>query len=405
MGQFTTMKDFSDCKILVVDDIGTNVDILARTLGSEYQVSVAMDGESALEVINNSSPDLILLDVMMPGMDGYEVCRRLKSQEKTRYIPVIFLTGLSQMESEAKGLQLGAVDFITKPFNRDLIKARVHNHLELKLHRDHLEDVVKERTAALRAALERLTRASLDTIFRLSKAAEYKDEDTSTHIKRVSNYAAAVASGLGLNNGFIENLRSAAPMHDIGKIGIPDRILLKPGKLDPVEWEIMKQHTVIGGNILHGADDGFLRMGEIIALTHHEKWDGSGYPKGLEKENIPMEGRIVAVVDVFDALTSRRPYKEPFSLEKSFDIIKEGRGNHFDPEIADVFVGMEKEIFAIKETYKDEQNQLVAPTVQSHNTAMTQERPASSRMGAVIRNTGTITANKEGNRHDHSTAL
>lgn len=353
------MKDFSDCKILVVDDIDTNLKILSRTLGKDHQVVVARDGQEALDRIEDSPPDLILLDIIMPGVDGYEVCRRLKIREETRHIPVIFITGMNEMESEAKGLQLGAVDFITKPFNRELVKARVHNHLALKLHQDHLEEIVRERTAALSEALERLTNASLDTIFRLSKAAEYKDENTSSHIKRVSNGAAAVAAKIGMKSEFVENLRYAAPMHDIGKIGIPDRILLKPGKLDPTEWEIMKQHTIIGGNILQGADDGFLKMAERIALSHHERWDGTGYPNGLEKEEIPLEGRIVAVVDVFDALTSKRPYKEPFSLERSFEIIQEGRGSHFDPGIVDVFLGIRNEITSIKAAYQDEESPLV----------------------------------------------
>lgn len=361
------MRDLSDCKILVVDDIETNLNILARMLGREHQVVVARNGQDALDMVEDSPPDLILLDIVMPGVDGYEVCRSLKSREETRHIPIIFLTGLNEMESEAKGLQLGAVDFITKPFNRDLIKARVHNHLALKLHQDHLEEIVRERTAALRTALERLTISSLDTIIRLSKAAEYKDENTGSHIKRVSNGAAAVAAKMGLRSEFVENLRYAAPMHDIGKIGIPDRILLKPGKLDPEEWEIMKQHTIIGGNILEGADDGFLKMAETIALTHHERWDGTGYPKGFEKKEIPLEGRIVAVVDVFDALTSKRPYKEPLSPERSFHIIQEGRGTHFDPEIAAVFLEMRDEITAIKATYKDDQSLLVMfnPTMKS----------------------------------------
>jgi len=348
------MRNLSNCTVLVVDDIKTNIDILERTLGKEYHVEAAMDGESALKVVEKAPPDLILLDIMMPGMDGYEVCRRLKSREKTQYIPVIFLTGMCEAESEARGLRLGAVDFITKPFSRDLVRARVHNHLALKLHQDHLEDIVKERTTALQTTLDKLTEASLDTIFRLSKAAEYKDEDTSLHIKRVSDFAAAVGGRLGLNNNVVENLRYAAPMHDIGKIGIPDRILLKPGKLDAEEWEIMKQHTVIGGKILQGANNDFLKMGEKIALTHHEKWDGTGYPNGLEKREIPVEGRIVAVVDVFDALTSKRPYKNSFSIEKSYGIIREGRGEHFDPEIVDAFFDISDEILAVKERYKDE---------------------------------------------------
>ncbi|AOY58787.1 MULTISPECIES: HD-GYP domain-containing protein [Desulfococcus] len=349
------MQNLSNCTILVVDDIKTNIDILVRTLGKEYRIQAAMDGESALKSVEKAPPDLILLDIMMTGMDGYEVCRRLKSQEETRYIPVIFLTGLNNAECEAKGLRLGAVDFITKPFSRDLVKARVHNHLALKLHQDRLEDIVKERTTALQSTLDKLTNASLDTIFRLSKAAEYKDENTCFHIKRVSDFAAAVGARLGLSRDFVENLRYAAPMHDIGKIGIPDRILLKPGKLDAEEWDIMKQHTVIGGKILQGADNDFLKMGEKIALSHHEKWDGSGYPNGLEKDEIPMEGRIVAVVDVFDALTSKRPYKDPFPTEKSFEIIEEGRGGHFDPDVVDAFFDIRNEILDIKARYRNEE--------------------------------------------------
>jgi putative two-component system response regulator len=353
------MPKISNCKVLVVDDTEANIDILVEVLGNDFQVSVAMDGKRALEMIDHAPPDLILLDIMMPGLNGYEVCRRLKSEQKYQDIPVIFLTALNEKEDEARGLRLGAVDFITKPFNRELVKARVHNHLVLKLHQDHLEKLVREKTIQVRTALKKFTDASLDTIFRLSKAAEYKDEDTSSHIKRVSNFAAAVGRKLGLPGDFVENLRYAAPMHDIGKIGIPDKILLKPGKLNPEEWKIMKQHTIFGGKILEGADNGFLKMGEIIALSHHEKWDGSGYPKALKNDKIPLAGRIVAVVDVFDALTSKRPYKEAFSLKKSFDIIKEGRGNHFDPEIVDAFIEISGEIISIREKYQDEESKFV----------------------------------------------
>lgn len=221
-----------------------------------------------------------------------------------------------------------------------------------------MEAEVAKRTKQLRQAFDKIKVASLDTIYRLSKAAEYKDEDTGAHIKRMSNYAAAVARKMGQNDKTVESILYAAPMHDVGKIGTPDRILLKPGKLDPDEWEIMKQHTTIGGNILGGSDAGFIRLAEMIGLTHHERWDGSGYPKGLKGSKIPLTGRIVAIADVFDALTSKRPYKELFTVEKSFNIIKESRGNHFDPDVVDAFFAVEDEILLVKERYKDEAESL-----------------------------------------------
>lgn len=351
-------------KILVVDDVSENIDVLMETLKSDYKMVAALNGEKALKLANSKNqPDLILLDIMMPGMDGYEVCERLKQDQATKNIPVIFLTALSQEQSEAKGLNLGAVDYITKPFNPELVKARVRNQLELKRHRDHLEELVQERTTQLNKAFETIKTASLDTIFRLSQAAEYKDEDTGAHIKRISHYSVSVARKMGQDNTTVDAILYAAPMHDIGKIGIPDRILLKPGKLDPEEWEIMKQHTIIGGKILEGSDAEFIKLGEVIALTHHEKWDGSGYPKGLSRDMIPLAGRIVAIADVFDALTSKRPYKEPFSLDKSFGIIKEGRGSHFDPDVVDVFFGIEDEILTIKENYRDEHESMFVQMV------------------------------------------
>ena len=346
-------------KVMVVDDTKSNIDILLETLGDTYEVRVAMDGEIALEDIAKEVPDLILLDVMMPGMDGYQVCKTLKSDEKTADIPVIFLTALTEEQDESKGLWLGAVDYITKPFSPDLVKARVSNQLELKAHRDQLEKMVENRTAQLRQALGTIKALSLDTIYRLSRAAEFKDEDTGAHIQRMSRYSAAVARKMGLNDRVVESILYSAPMHDIGKIGTPDRILLKPGKLDADEWKIMKLHTINGGKILEGSDKGFVKLGEIIALTHHEKWDGSGYPNGLYRNEIPLLGRIVAISDVFDALTTRRPYKEPFTLEKSYRIIREGSGKHFDPAVVDAFFAAEKEILAIKEKYKDEGESLL----------------------------------------------
>ena len=346
--------DNAHYKVMVVDDTKSNIDLLLEALGDTYEVRVAMDGQIALEDIEKEPPDLILLDVMMPGMNGYQVCKALKSDEKYADIPIIFLTALSDEQNESKGLWLGAVDYITKPFSPDLVKARVRNQLELKAHRDHLEEMVENRTVQLTKALGTIKALSLDTICRLSRAAEFKDEDTGTHILRMSRYSAAVARRIGLNAHVVESIVYSAPMHDIGKIGTPDRILLKPGKLDADEWKIMKQHTINGGKILEGSGKGFVKLGEIIALTHHEKWDGSGYPNGLHGKEIPLVGRIVAISDVFDALTTRRPYKEPFSLEKSYRIIREGSGSHFDPAVVDAFFAAEREILAIKEKYKDE---------------------------------------------------
>jgi len=346
-------------KILVVDDVSENIDILMETLKSDYKVIAALNGEKALRLINSKNlPDLILLDIMMPEMNGYELCTRLKLDEKTRNIPVIFLSALSEEKDEAKGLQLGAVDYITKPFSPALVKARIRNHLELKRHRDHLEELVEARTFQLREANEKIKRASLDTIYRLSRAAEYKDQDTGFHIKRMSHYAALLASKLALDDPTVESLIYAVPMHDVGKIGIPDRILLKPGKLDDNEFEIMKQHTLIGARILENSHEGYIRLAEIIALTHHEKWDGSGYPNELKGPDIPLVGCITAIADVFDALMSKRPYKEPFPLDKSLHIIREGRGSHFHPEVVDVFFEVEKDILSIKEKYKEEEESL-----------------------------------------------
>jgi putative two-component system response regulator len=217
-----------------------------------------------------------------------------------------------------------------------------------------MEEMVARRTEELKRAVEKLKGASMDTIHRLARAAEYKDEDTGAHIKRMSHYCAAVARKLGLNDSIVEMIIYAAPMHDVGKIGIPDRILLKPGPLDDDEWEIMKQHTAIGAQILEGSAAGFIKLARVIALNHHEKWDGSGYPGGLKGSKIPLAGRIAAIADVFEALTSERPYKEAFSVEKAFGIIKESRGSHFDPKVADTFFAVQKEILSIKEQYRDE---------------------------------------------------
>ncbi len=346
--------------VLIVDDTPENIEILGGLI-SEYQRIAAIDGETAISrALQTPQPDVILLDVVMPDMDGFEVCRRLKQDDATCDIPVIFITSFGKVSDETKGFELGAVDYITKPFQPAVVKARIETHMALRRAREALssqnqllEERVMERTAQLHDALEKIREGSLETIVRLSRAAEYKDDDTGAHVLRMSHYAELVAHKLELDDTDCLNLLQAAPMHDIGKIGIPDRILLKPGKLDKDEWHIMQRHSKIGADILAGSQSEVVRLAEIVALTHHEKWDGSGYPRGLEGEAIPIAGRITAIADVFDALTSKRPYKEPFSLEKSYAIIREGRGSHFDPDVVDAFFSLEEEILAIKDRYKD----------------------------------------------------
>ncbi|MBN2803951.1 MAG: two-component system response regulator [Deltaproteobacteria bacterium] len=340
--------------VLVVDDAPENIDVLAGILSSNYRVKVALNGKKALEIASSDdAPHIILLDIMMPGMDGIDVCKRLKENPDTKGIPVVFVTAKGEMSDETQGFAVGAVDYITKPVNPQLVSARVKTHLALYYQNKHLEEVVAARTSELNSAFNKLKAASIDTILRLSRAADYKDDDTGVHVIRMSNYAAAVATQLGHDKTFIENLLWAAPMHDIGKIGIPDRILLKPGKLDKEEWEFMQRHSEMGSNILMGSDSEIIQLAEVVALTHHEKWDGSGYPRGLKGEDIPISGRITAIADVFDALTTKRPYKEPFSIEKSFAIIKEGKGKHFDPNVVDAFFAAEENILKIKKRYQD----------------------------------------------------
>ncbi len=325
-----------------------------------YEVTLAEDGKEALEKVKEKAPDVILLDIMMPLMDGFEVARQLKGKEETKSIPIVMVTALSEVEDRIKALEAGANDFLTKPVDMAELRATVSSQMQVKAYHDHMRDYQKEleaevakRTKQLREALEKIKIASLDTIYRLSRAAEYKDEDTGAHIKRMSHFSVAVAKQMKLDDHTIETILYAAPMHDIGKIGIPDRILQKQAKLEPDEWEIMKKHTIIGSQIMEKSDAEFIKLGEIIALTHHEKWDGSGYPKGLKDKAIPLAGRITAIADVFDALTSKRSYKRAFSLEKSFTIIKEGKGSHFDPKVVAAFFSIEKEIISIKEKYQD----------------------------------------------------
>jgi len=347
-------------RILLVDDNTTNLQLLHETLdGLGYRLLIAKNGKTALAIARKANPSLILLDIMMPEMDGYEVCSRLKADVSTRQIPVIFITALVDDEDEAKGLGLGAVDYITKPINPELVRARVHNHLELKHYQDHLENLVAERT-------RRLALVQAVTIEGLATLAEYRDPETGGHIKRTQNYVKVLAKKLkehprfrdGLNDEIIELLYMSAPLHDLGKVGVPDHILLKPGKLTDEEFGEMKKHTNYGHDALwiteqKLGEDSFLQYAREIAYTHQEKWDGSGYPSGLKGDKIPISGRLMALADVYDALISKRVYKPPFPHEKAVDIIVEGKGKHFDPDIVNAFIELENTFRNIALSFAD----------------------------------------------------
>jgi len=355
-----TEAQVDEPKILLVDDNTANLQVLRENLeGLGYKLLIAKNGKSALEIVHKARPDLILLDIMMPEMDGYEVCRRLKGVEQTRHIPVIFLTAMTDAGDEAKGLALGAVDYITKPINPELVRARVRNHLELKRHQDHLEDLVRMKTREVQ-----LTQAVM--IESLATLAEYRDPETGGHIKRTQNYVKALAVHLKdharfrdvLDENTIELLYLSAPLHDVGKVGVRDNILLKSGRLDDAEFEQMKKHTLFGEEALRLTEQKlgrstFLHLAREIAASHQEKWDGSGYPRGLEGEEIPVSGRLMALADVYDALISKRIYKPPMPHEQAVEIIQEGRGTHFDPDVVDAFLALEETFRNIALTFAD----------------------------------------------------
>ncbi|MGE4292447.1 MAG: HD domain-containing phosphohydrolase [Desulfovibrio sp.] len=348
--------------VLVVDDDDRNRRLMeALLIPAGYEVRLANDGEEAVERVLTEHPDVILMDVMMPKLNGFDATRKIKLDNDARTIPVVMVTSLDAVSDRVRAMEAGADDFLTKPVDKSELLARVRTLVKVKAYSDHLrhyqrelESEVARKTEQLSKALASLRSSSLNTIFRLSRTAEFKDEDTGAHIQRMSHTSAVLARGLGLPEATVDRILYAAPLHDIGKVGIPDRILLKPGKLDPEEWEIMKRHTIIGARILEGDPSGILRLGEVIALNHHERWDGKGYPNGIAGRRIPMAARIVSVADVFDALLSRRPYKEPFSLEKSLEIIRGWRGVNFDPAVVDVFFQVLDDILAIRESFQDE---------------------------------------------------
>jgi len=352
-------------RILVADD-----DEMIRTLHAEfvrgfgYEVEIASDGIEAIAKIG-LGVDLVLTDAHMPNMDGFEVARRIRKTRSPEELPIVMVTSLEAREDRLRAYESGINDFINKPVDHTELRLRLKWLLELKTAQDQLrrskatlEDTVQLRTRELRDALEEVTRAQreiqgahLDTIRRLTLAAEYKDHDTAGHIERIGRYSQVVGMAMHLQPGIVDLLLHAAPMHDVGKLGIPDHILLKPGPLDAEERRIMNTHTTIGGQILTGSTSAVIQMGERVAMTHHEKWDGSGYPHGMPGEQIPLEARICSVVDFFDALTMDRPYRKAVPNDKVVEMILEETGTSFDPAVVDVFLEVRPDLEAIQAEY------------------------------------------------------
>ncbi|TAN52824.1 MAG: two-component system response regulator [Methylococcaceae bacterium] len=352
--------------VLVVDDTPDNLILMHDLLKDVYRVKAANSGASALELIRTGAlPDIILLDIMMPDMDGYEVCRILQQNPDTRDIPIIFLTAKIGVEDEIRGLELGAVDYITKPISPPIVLLRIKTQLRLKAAADFLKDktVYLEQEVAKRTA--EVVAIQDVTIMVLTSLAETRDSDTGSHIRRTQFYVKALAEKLRFHPRFagylsdynINMLFKSAPLHDIGKVGIPDNILLKPGRLTPEEFEIMKTHTTLGRDAITHAERAlgiqveFLTTAKEIARSHQEKWDGSGYPQGLAGDAIPLAARLMALADVYDALISQRVYKESMPHEQAARIIQEGKGSHFDPDIVDAFVDIQEEFQAIARRY------------------------------------------------------
>lgn len=334
--------------VLVADDSPQNIELLSRVLGQDHRVKVATSGEKALKIVySDEPPDLVLLDIMMPDLSGHEVCRRIKANPDRRRIPIIFVTAMTTIDDEALGLSLGAVDYITKPISPPLVQARVRTHLALYDQSRELERMVAQRTSELVATRQQIIR-------RLGRAAEFKDNETGNHVVRISHIARLVAQQAGMGPESVQLLFQTAALHDVGKIGIPDHILLKQGPLTPEERQHIHQHPQIGADIIGKHDSELLSAARTVALTHHERWDGTGYPQGLKGEQIPVFGRIVAIADVFDALMNKRPYKPAFTAAQSLAIMAEERGRHFDPELLDCFFQAQFEVLRIMDLYANE---------------------------------------------------
>jgi len=327
--------------VLIVDDIAKNIDLLKGILSDHYHIQIAKSGKMALKIIESKAPDIILLDIMMPEMNGFEVCRRLKSNPETAEIPVIFLTALTDMTHEKEGFEVGCVDFITKPISPLTTLARVETHL--KIYENHLNNkqLIKLRTKELDSLLT-------SAIGMLADVGHLNDTDTGVHMWRMADYSAALAKGIGWDEADVDLLQLAAPLHDTGKVGIADAILKSPNKLTEEEWVSMRKHPDIGYQILSKSEAPLFKLASTVAFGHHEKWDGSGYPLGLSGEAIPIAARIVALADVFDALTMERSYKKSWPIEEALQYIKDNSGTHFDPMLVDSFIKIKDEIYSIK---------------------------------------------------------
>lgn len=367
----------SDPRIAIIDDQPVNIKVVQKylKLAGYRQFFTTADSTQALELIARERPDVVLLDIMMPQVSGLEILERLRQNEQFVDLPVIILTAATDRETKIAALRLGASEFLGKPVDSVELEARLRNVLTTKTHQDRLKNYAWELELEVATRSTELADAYREVVACLAKVGEYRDNDTGNHVIRVGRYAQVIARRLGLNEEIVDRIGQAAPLHDIGKVGIPDAILLKPGRLDAAERAQIEghseygqdicapaapereghfmSHTVSGALITHGATTPVLAMAGTIALTHHERWDGTGYPRGLAGNDIPLEGRITAVADVFDALTSRRPYKEPYSLDKSLEIMREGRGTHFDPAVLDAFLDSIDEILEVYREFAD----------------------------------------------------
>jgi len=342
-----SVTGLGDQTVLIVDDAPDSIQILREIFRDEYRVKAVSSGEAALELLaSGTQPDIILLDVVMPGIDGYETCRRLKQDSATQDIPVIFISAKIAIEDETRGFELGAADYIIKPFSSPVVKARVRNHLALYNRKRELAHKVRRRTQELRETQRQV-------LLCLGRAAEYKDYESERHGMRVILSSRILGLAAGMSDEEAELLMYASSMHDLGKIGIPDAILQKTGKLDDEEFAIMRRHCEIGAYIIGDDPSDILQLASVVSLTHHEKWDGSGYPRGLAGEEIPLAGRIVAIVDAFDALTSNRPYKKAWSIDEAVAHIEASAGRDFDPGLVGVFVQSLPEILEIRERYPE----------------------------------------------------
>jgi putative two-component system response regulator len=364
-------------KILIVDDEPINVKAVRRYLQTVGYLNllVCTESELAFELIVSELPDLVLLDIMMPVVDGMQILQAMRGDARTQYIPVIFLTAVDDAETKVRALDLGANDFLAKPIDRSEMRARIGNTLLVKAHQDQIENYSSQLEYEVRLRTAELAASRQEAIHCLARAAEYRDEQTGHHVIRVGRYAAIIADELGFDADQVALVEQAAQLHDVGKIGIPDAVLRKPGKLDPEEFDLMRQHCSFGtrilkqspnrigkatrghasaaGNTLEDCASPVMRLAARIAQTHHEKWDGSGYPLGLSGRDIPIEGRITAVADVFDALSSKRPYKEAFPREKCFEIMQADRGRHFDPQVLDAFFARIPDVIQVQIDFAD----------------------------------------------------